>query len=97
MLTAMSIAKHVQQFKDVEEVYICGGGALNEFLLEELESELHECEVYTTDELGVTADAVEGMAFAWLAYAYLNKIPGNITSVTGASQTAVLGTFCPAV
>lgn len=95
-LTTQSITKQVQQFNDVEEVYICGGGAQNEFLLEELESELHECELYTTDELGVTADAVEAMAFAWLAFAHLNKIPGNIRSVTGASRAAILGTFCPA-
>ncbi|MGJ8681579.1 anhydro-N-acetylmuramic acid kinase [Paraglaciecola sp.] len=94
-LTTLSITKQVKQFKDVEEVYVCGGGARNEFLLEELESELHECELYTTDELGVTADAVEAMAFAWLAYAHINKIPGNITSVTGACRTAILGTYCP--
>ena len=96
MLTSQSIVKHIHQFSDVEEVYVCGGGALNEFLLEELESELHEIELFTTEELGVTADAVEAMAFAWLAYAYNHKIAGNITSVTGASRSAVLGTYCPA-
>ncbi|MCF2949522.1 anhydro-N-acetylmuramic acid kinase [Paraglaciecola aquimarina] len=95
-LTTRSITEQVIKFKDVEEVYICGGGARNEFLLEELESELHECELFTTDELGVTADAVEAMAFAWLAYAHVNKMPGNIASATGASKEAILGTSCPA-
>lgn len=97
MFTTDTIIKHILQFADVEEVYVCGGGALNEFLLENLESELHECELYLTDELGVAADAVEAMAFAWLAYAHENKIPASISSVTGASRAAVLGTYCPAL
>ncbi|MBL4630089.1 MAG: anhydro-N-acetylmuramic acid kinase, partial [Paraglaciecola sp.] len=95
MLTTNTISKQILQFKDVEQVYICGGGARNEFLVEELESELHECELFTTDELGVEADAVEAMAFAWLAYAYVNNIQGSIASVTGAKKGAVLGTYCP--
>jgi anhydro-N-acetylmuramic acid kinase len=95
MLTTQSIVKQVQNFKDVEHVYICGGGAQNDFLMEELESELHECEFFTTDELGVKADAVEAMAFAWLAYAHVHKIHGSIPSVTGAIRGAVLGTYCP--
>jgi anhydro-N-acetylmuramic acid kinase len=94
-LTTDTIAKQVLQFKDVEQVYICGGGVRNEFLVEELESSLHECELYTTDELGVEADAVEAMAFAWLAYAFVNNIQGSVPSVTGAAKGAVLGTFCP--
>ena len=59
MLTTCTIAKQVLQFKDVEQVFICGGGARNEFLVEELESELHECELFTTDELGVEANKTE--------------------------------------
>ncbi|WP_158972224.1 anhydro-N-acetylmuramic acid kinase [Paraglaciecola sp. L3A3] len=96
MFTAATIVSHIRQFKDVEEVYICGGGALNEFLLEVLESELHECELFTTEELGVAANSVEAMAFAWLAYAHKNKIHGSIPSVTGASRSAILGTYCSA-
>ena len=95
MLTTQTIAKQVLQFKDVEQVYLCGGGARNEFLVEELESELHECELFTTEELGVEADAVEAMAFAWLAYAHINKIQGSVASVTGATKGAILGTYCP--
>ncbi|WP_299080180.1 anhydro-N-acetylmuramic acid kinase [uncultured Paraglaciecola sp.] len=95
MLTASTIATQVLQFRDVEQVYICGGGARNEFLVEELESELHECDFFTTDDLGVEADAVEAMAFAWLAYAHFNNIQGSIASVTGATKGAVLGTYCP--
>lgn len=95
MLTARTISQQIQHFSDVEQVYLCGGGALNEFLVEELESELHECELFSTEELNVPADAVEAMAFAWLAHAHINGIQGSVSSVTGASRGAVLGTFCP--
>ncbi len=95
MLTTDTIVKQILQFKDVEQVYICGGGARNEFVVQKLESALHECELFTTDELGVEADAVEAMAFAWLAYAHINNIQGSVASVTGATKGAVLGTFCP--
>jgi anhydro-N-acetylmuramic acid kinase len=95
MLTARTICKEIQKFTDVQQVFLCGGGAKNEFLVEELESELHECELCTTDELNVSADAVEAMAFAWLAYAHINSIQGSVASVTGASRGAILGTCCP--
>jgi anhydro-N-acetylmuramic acid kinase len=94
-LTCFSIAEEVRKFSDVNQVYICGGGARNEFLMECLESELHEFDVLTTDELGVHPDAVEAMAFAWLAYAHVKRIPGSLASVTGARRDAILGTFCP--
>ena len=94
-LTSRTISDEIAKFRDVEQVYICGGGAKNEFLMECLETHLHECEVFTTDELGVDPDAVEGMAFAWLAYAYINKIEGSLASVTGATRNAILGTFTP--
>lgn len=95
MFTSRTIADEIGKFPDVEQVYVCGGGAKNEFLMECLESHLHECEVFTTDELGVDPDAVEAMAFAWLAYAHVNRIEGSLASVTGAKRNAVLGTFSP--
>jgi anhydro-N-acetylmuramic acid kinase len=94
-LTSHTIAKEVLKFSDVNQIFVCGGGARNEFLMECLESELHEFDVLTTDELGVHPDAVEAMAFAWLAYAHKHGIAGSLASVTGARRDAILGTFCP--
>jgi anhydro-N-acetylmuramic acid kinase len=95
MFTSQTIADEILHFPDVEQVYVCGGGAKNEFLMECLESRLHECELFTTDELGIAPDAVEAMAFAWLAYAHNNKLNGSLASVTGAKRDAILGMFCP--
>lgn len=95
MFTSRTIVQEIVRFEDVEQIYVCGGGAKNEFLMECLESQLHECELLTTEALGIPPDAVEAMAFAWLAYAHINHLNGSISSVTGASRDAVLGTFCP--
>jgi anhydro-N-acetylmuramic acid kinase len=94
-LTSMSIAEQIHLFDDVEQVYVCGGGAQNEFLMQCLERDLPGCELGYTDALGIGTDAVEAMAFAWLAYAHINNISGNIPSVTGASKAAILGSYCP--
>jgi anhydro-N-acetylmuramic acid kinase len=94
-LSCNTIVEQIIKLGDVEQVYVCGGGARNEFLMECLENQLHECELNTTDALGIEPDAVEAMAFAWLAYAHQHGIEGSLASVTGASRGAVLGTFCP--
>ena len=73
------------------EVYICGGGASNSYLLAQLTAQLPQYKVATTSELGINPDWVEAIAFAWLAKAYIEKIPGNIPSVTGASRETILG------
>ena len=52
---------------------------------------LPQCQINTTEALGVHPDWVEAMAFAWLAYAYDMRLPGNVPAVTGARQAVVLG------
>lgn len=47
--------------------------------------------VLTSDHVGIHPQHVEGAAFAWLAFAYLHDITGNVPQVTGASRAAVLG------
>lgn len=94
-LTAQSIADGLSAFA-LSEVYICGGGARNIALMKALQASMPDCKTHTTDELGVDADAVEGMAFAWLAYAHKNNICGNIPHATGASREAILGACYPA-
>ena len=97
MLTCHSIARQVNLLEDVQQLYVCGGGAQNDFMMECLENELFDCELFNTDELGIHPDAVEAMAFAWFAYAHQHKLAGNIPSVTGARRGAVLGAAFPAL
>lgn len=88
--TAGSIALAISRFA-VSSVYVCGGGAHNPVLLEDLRQLLPQCQLSTTAALGVQPDWVEAMAFAWLAYAYQHGINGNVPAVTGASRAVVLG------
>lgn len=73
------------------EVVICGGGAFNKALMQMLEQQLPQFQVSNSYSVGIHPQHVEGTAFAWLAHAYLNNIPGNVPEVTGASRPAVLG------
>jgi anhydro-N-acetylmuramic acid kinase len=75
----------------IEQLFVCGGGAYNKVLIADLQQLFPAVQLQQTASLGVKADDVEAMAFAWLAYAYDHKIPGNIPEVTGASKAVVLG------
>jgi len=88
--SAGTMALAISQYP-VADIFVCGGGAFNPILLADLQSLLPQCSVGTTAELGVAPDWVEAMAFAWLAYAYDLRIPGNVPAVTGARQAVVLG------
>ncbi|MCJ8275001.1 MAG: anhydro-N-acetylmuramic acid kinase, partial [Psychrosphaera sp.] len=94
-LSAISIADEIKQITDKGDVYLCGGGSRNGYLVETIALYLGEFEVMNTEVLGVNPDWVEAIAFAWLARAYVLKQPGNMPSVTGASRAAVLGCYFP--
>jgi len=77
------------------DVLVCGGGARNAGLMRELAACL-QCPVQSTDDAGVPAQWVEAMAFAWLAQAFLDRIPAGVPQVTGAQGPRVLGALYPA-
>jgi anhydro-N-acetylmuramic acid kinase len=52
--------------------------------------------VQPTDDLGVPANQVEALAFAWLARRLLRGEPGNLPAVTGARGERLLGAIYPA-
>ena len=90
-LTARSIGQAVAGFNDVQNVYVCGGGAFNQQLMQMLSAQVAPLPVDTTTALGIHPQWVEGAAFAWLAHANIRRIQGNVPGVTGASRAAVLG------
>ncbi|MFT6916908.1 MAG: anhydro-N-acetylmuramic acid kinase [Motiliproteus sp.] len=95
-LTARSIADAIlkQQLLSAE-VYLCGGGAHNDYLLERLRILLSAFSIETTQALGIPADWVEACAFAWLAKRCVAQLPGNMPSVTGARGERILGGIYP--
>lgn len=95
--TAVTIADAIMQVQpNTEEIWVCGGGAHNADLLQRLDRAVPNCAVAATDDIGVPADWMEAMAFAWLAHCCLEGIPGNRPAVTGAKGLRVLGAIYPA-
>ena len=95
-LTARTITNAVNvECSGVEEIFLCGGGARNVFLVERLQGLLQR-PVSPTDKLGVDVQWVEAFAFAWLAQQTVLRAPGNLSAVTGASGPRVLGAIYPA-
>lgn len=91
-LTAKSIAQSINAVSDAhKEIYVCGGGAYNTQLMLRLSALLDNCEVASTEALGVAPEWIEAMAFAWLAQQTLQHKPGNLRAVTGARRDVILG------
>jgi anhydro-N-acetylmuramic acid kinase len=74
-----------------ELLIVCGGGALNDHLLERLRALLPDMEVAASNEHGLPPQQVEAAAFAWLARSTVRREAGNLASVTGARGPRVLG------
>ena len=91
-LTSHSISQQIKNISSSASVYLCGGGINNKLCYNQIEQLLSELSVQKINSLSLNNDALEAMAFAWLAFAYDKKIYGNIPAVTGASQSTVLGT-----
>ena len=95
--TARTIADAVRAHcATATEVLVCGGGALNEALMEALAARLAPRVVTTTASQGVAVLDVEALAFAWLARETIAGRPGNLPAVTGARGLRVLGAIYPA-
>lgn len=96
-LTAASVTDAITQVcgEQTTTLLVCGGGAHNTYLLSRL-TDRHSGSVELTSEHGVDCDYCEAIAFAWLAHRHLCGKPGNLPSVTGARNAAILGGLYPA-
>ena len=95
-LTASSLAHAIaRDGAQAENVYVCGGGAQNASLMAALARALPGMAVTSTQDLGVAPSQVEALAFAWLAWRFTQRKPGNLPAVTGAQGLRVLGALYP--
>jgi anhydro-N-acetylmuramic acid kinase len=94
-LTAQSICDALNKCGEVDEVYLCGGGARNKLLVDDLQDLLGNVPVRSTNDLGIDVDWVEAVAFAWLAKQTIANKPSNLPAVTGAKGLRVLGAIYP--
>ena len=91
-LTCDSITQSIRQLHPKpSRLYSCGGGANNRALIAALARALPSCEITTTEALGIAPDWLEASAFAWLAQQRIDAIAVDLSTVTGSTQTQVLG------
>lgn len=96
-LTAKSVALALQWLPRPFQgsIFVCGGGVYNTHLMQRLSAHCQPHAVISCDQLGVPAEWIEAVAFAWLAKQTLEGKPGNLPDVTGAKQATVLGGIYP--
>lgn len=91
-LTAHSIQKSlITHCSDIEQIFLCGGGAKNSLLVEYLALLLHGINISNTDALGIGIDWAEAIAFAWLAKECLHQHVIDLSAVTGAKGPRIMG------
>jgi anhydro-N-acetylmuramic acid kinase len=97
-LTARVIGDDIVRWApNAVEVLVCGGGARNATLMRALQRRVGDARpVRPTDALGVPADQVEALAFAWLAQRHVQRLAGNLPAATGAQGPRILGALYPA-
>jgi anhydro-N-acetylmuramic acid kinase len=98
-LTAESIARSYKRFMartmrgNPVDYIVSGGGAKNSTLMAMLAQRLEPlgCELATSEQFGLPAEAKEAAAFALLAWMTWHRMPSNVPSATGAAREAILG------
>jgi len=95
-LTASACAACINSYaKNSKKLIVCGGGALNTFLLQRLQALLPWLPVTPSDAQGLPPLQVEAAAFAWLARQTMLGLPGNLPAATGAAGSRILGAIYP--
>jgi len=95
-LTARTIAAAIASHMGIREVIASGGGVDNRYLMRRLRELLPALTIGTTADHGIDPDAKEAIAFAILAYEFIQRRPGNLPSATGARHAVLLGKDSPA-
>ncbi len=95
--TAATVVHSYRSFllKLPDQVILCGGGSLNSYLRDRLRALIHPTPVLTTDDVGLSAEFKEAIAFAVLAYWRQQGVAGNLPQVTGALRAVPLGDIYP--
>lgn len=95
-LTEFTVASIYDSYKRFlpalpDEVILAGGGSCNSYLKERLQTYFPDSRLLTSDDLGISSEFKEAIAFAILAYWRIHNYPGNLPTVTGAKKDVILG------
>src|SRR5262249_20474246 len=96
-LTARTVADALHaHLPAARGLWACGGGGFNRHLMDRLAALLPGVQVALSDALGLPAQQVGAVAFAWLAREFVARRPASRPDVTGAAGARVLGCLYPA-
>ena len=96
-LTARSCADCLRAHAPLAtRLIVCGGGALNTYLMQRLQLLLPGCAVSSSASFGLPPLQVEATAFAWLARQCMQRKTASLKRVTGARGARILGAIYPA-
>ncbi len=96
-LTTRTILDHLARHAPAAtRLMVCGGGAHNGALMQQLAEGFSQGVVEKTDAHGVPAQQVEALAFAWLAKQAIERVSLDLTATTGARHPTRLGAIYPA-
>ena len=72
------------------DVYVCGGGRKNKFLIETLENKILN-KIILIDDLGIDGDFIESQAFAYLSIRSYLGLPISFPETTGCKEPSTGG------
>jgi len=94
--TASTMISNIKQFilnkHEIDELIISGGGVHNQFLMNFIQKSLPDIKVLSSDDVGLSSDYKEALAFIVLGNQTLFQQTANLPSATGAKKHVVLGT-----
>ncbi len=92
-ITARSVSRALLLTSPPPDELIVGGGGVRNQTLMKLLTQFTERPVYPSDQLGIPAQAVESMAFAYLGLLTMTHRSGTLPELTGGRAGRVLGTI----
>jgi len=97
-LTVKSVYQAYENFfrsgDQMEELILCGGGALNRYIFKGLKELFYPAKVYVSDELGYDHSAIESLSFAIFAFLTYLRLSGDRASLTNINRSAITGKIC---
>jgi len=94
-ITVRGIADFLNRFaKKANEIYLCGGGAKNEYIVSRLRQLFPRRGIETTAALGYDPDYLEAVLWAYSAYCFMIKRPIDTSRFTGAARPYIPGRLC---
>jgi len=93
--SALIIAQSIQALQqEMHPIFICGGGSHNQVLMHYLNDLLATTQVLSTDDIGVSADFLEAMMMAYLAWLRIEQKPLDLGELMGGENHQLHGIIC---